>query len=51
MIKCAMRRNLKYPSLLVIFSTLGDIIITLIQFLLDFKNLSFFILLKFFGEI
>ena len=50
MIKCATRRNLKYPLLLLIFNFLGDILNNFIQNLLEFQDLSFFIILMNFGK-
>ena len=51
MIKCAMRRNLKYPSLLLLFNTLRDIDINLILLFFDINYISFYILLMFIGQL
>ena len=51
MIKCSTRRNLKYPSLLLLFNTLRDIDINLILLFFDINYISFYILLMFVGQL
>ena len=50
MIKIGIRRNLRYPLLLLIWSTVRDIENILIKYFFNFKNLEIYSQLMFLGE-